>query len=247
MTPFSSRSVRLTRASTKRSRILTMTPRCFFSIWGIGARRVGGDIFSNEKAGIVYPLVVELKHSWNSPSFPSKNCLRRQLPSNAVQQFKHNLCQNKAICRALRTSPRNPRITTDVRSPFPDIRGARRRRCADGAAGRLSRGIGPPQADGIRDSPRRSATKRICRAVGRAACLAHRLYRIRRTGDRVDARGCRVRRWPLYAAGRKTGRSQGLERRAAGRSLPRKLAGEESRRRRPPRILSLAAPFGGTP
>ena len=48
--------------------------------------------------------------------------------------------------------------------------------------------------------------------------------------------GRRVRRWPLYAAGGKTGRWQGLERRAAGRSAAGKLAGEASNRRRPPRI-----------
>src|SRR3989440_3705790 len=42
-----------------------MTPRCFFAIGGIGPRRIGGEIFSNVKTGIVYPLVVELKHSWN--------------------------------------------------------------------------------------------------------------------------------------------------------------------------------------
>src|ERR1700724_721261 len=45
-------------------------------------------------------------------------------------------------------------------------------------------------------------------------------------GDRADAGGRGLRRWPLYAAGCKAGRSQGLERRAAGRPLPGKLAGE---------------------
>ena len=64
---FSSRRARLTRFSTNRSKICTMTPRCFFLIDGIGPRRAGGEIFSNVKAGMVYPLVVELKHSWNSP------------------------------------------------------------------------------------------------------------------------------------------------------------------------------------
>jgi hypothetical protein len=34
----------------------------------------GGEIFSKLKAGMVYPLVVELKHSWNSPK-----CHRRIL------------------------------------------------------------------------------------------------------------------------------------------------------------------------
>ena len=41
-----------------------------------------------------------------------------------------------------------------------------------------------------------------------------------------DGRG--VRRWPLYAAGGKAGRPQGLEHRAAGRSAAGKLAGEAS-------------------
>ena len=36
---------------------------------GIGPRRTGGEIFSKVKAGIVYPLVVELKHSWNLPGY----------------------------------------------------------------------------------------------------------------------------------------------------------------------------------
>src|SRR5882757_5976248 len=69
MTPFlPSRLLRLTRASTNRSSIWTMTPRCFLlAIGGIGPRWVGGEIFSNVKAGIVYHLFVELKHSWNSP------------------------------------------------------------------------------------------------------------------------------------------------------------------------------------
>jgi hypothetical protein len=35
---------------------------------GIGPRRTGGEIFSKLKAGIVHPLFVELKHSWNSLS-----------------------------------------------------------------------------------------------------------------------------------------------------------------------------------
>jgi hypothetical protein len=40
-----------------------------FAIGGIGPRPAGagGEIFSNVKAGIVYPLFVELKHSRSSP------------------------------------------------------------------------------------------------------------------------------------------------------------------------------------
>src|SRR6266850_41721 len=85
-TPFSLRELRLTRASTKRSRIWTMTPRCFLTIGGIGPRRVGGDIFSNVKTGIVYPLVVELKHSWISPELLLDGLpvtANRSIPSNA--------------------------------------------------------------------------------------------------------------------------------------------------------------------
>jgi hypothetical protein len=62
---FPPRDERLTRASTKRSSIWTITPGCFL-VTGVataGAGGAGGDIFSNEKAGIVHPLVVELKHS----------------------------------------------------------------------------------------------------------------------------------------------------------------------------------------
>ena len=74
----------------------------------------------------------------------------------------------------------------DVRSPFPDLRGARKRRGADGAAVGVSRGTGAPETDRIRDSPRRPAAERICRAVRRAAGLADRLYRLGRPGHRAD-------------------------------------------------------------
>jgi hypothetical protein len=79
VTPSSTRKVRLTRASTKRSRIWTMTPRCFLAMGEMGPRRTGGDIFSKLNAGIVYPLVAELKHSWNSPRYRWMNCLPQQL------------------------------------------------------------------------------------------------------------------------------------------------------------------------
>jgi len=31
-----------------------------------GSRAAGGEIFSNVKTGMVYPLIVELRHSWHS-------------------------------------------------------------------------------------------------------------------------------------------------------------------------------------
>src|SRR5438270_5410 len=67
---FLPRRERLTRASTKRSRIWTITPRCFFSTGGSGPRRTGGGIFSNVNAGIVCPLVIELKHPLKHPGVP---------------------------------------------------------------------------------------------------------------------------------------------------------------------------------
>ena len=98
-----------------------MTPRCFLAIGGIGPRRSGGDSFSNVKAGIVYPLVVELKHSWNSPRFRWMNRLWQQIvPSRLtqVELFKHKLCQIAAICVALRSSPRNLKVVRRCSKPI---------------------------------------------------------------------------------------------------------------------------------
>src|ERR1700754_4477071 len=94
-------------------------------------------------------------------------------------------CAKFATMRlTLRSSPRDPKIAGDVRGPFPDIRRTRRRRGADRAAGRFPRGTGAPETDRIRDSPRGSATKRICRAVRGAAGVADRLYRLGPEGGR---------------------------------------------------------------
>src|SRR5258708_40311720 len=96
MTPFSRRLDRLTRASTKRPRIWTMTPRCFLTIGGIGPRRIGGDIFSNVKAGIVHPLGTELKHP---RTFPRISLEQSPAPASVphrlarMRNFKHTLCQ----------------------------------------------------------------------------------------------------------------------------------------------------------
>src|SRR5258708_6001487 len=96
VTPFSLRESRLTRASTKRSRILTMTPRCFLAIGGSGPRRIGGEIFSNVKAGIVYPLGAELKHPWNFPrSRWNKRRSRQSVPP--VFLFEHDLFRKTGI------------------------------------------------------------------------------------------------------------------------------------------------------
>ena len=55
----SSGNLRLARRSAKRSIIWLMTPRGFFGVAAAGARRTGGDIFSNVNDGIVCPLAVE--------------------------------------------------------------------------------------------------------------------------------------------------------------------------------------------
>jgi hypothetical protein len=79
-----------------------MTPRCFFAIGGIGPRRIDGEIFSNVKTGMVYPLVDELKHSWNllQISFfempDGKSFWARLI---RALRFKHNICQIAADLR----------------------------------------------------------------------------------------------------------------------------------------------------
>jgi hypothetical protein len=124
----SSRNVRFARVSAKRSRILNMTPR-FFPMTAAGPRWTGGDIFagdifSNVKAGIVYPLVVELKHFWNfaeihnSSGTPHMNCPCPQtVPSPVMQmeRFKHNLCQIEGgWCSHCGLSPALLRLSDDV-------------------------------------------------------------------------------------------------------------------------------------
>ena len=62
--PGASRRMRLARLSARRSIIWLMMPRGFLGAGPVGPLRTGGEIFSNMNAGIVYPLAVELKHSW---------------------------------------------------------------------------------------------------------------------------------------------------------------------------------------
>src|SRR3984885_200340 len=93
------RSVRFTRTTTRRSSTWKMVPRGFFSTAGIGPRGCSGDIFSNVKAGIVYPLIIELKHVRKFSRTRQVNCLCQQtVPFRLTQMqlFKHNLCQIEA-------------------------------------------------------------------------------------------------------------------------------------------------------
>src|SRR6187551_2477200 len=83
------------RASTKRPSTWTITPRCLDSMGAIGPRRTGGEIFSNVKAGIVYPLFVELKHSGWTRRHIDKQCCGVNVPSGLMcsLKLKHVLCQ----------------------------------------------------------------------------------------------------------------------------------------------------------
>lgn len=96
---------RLTRASTKRSSIWRMIPGFLTTdVAAAGTFGTGGKIFSNEKAGIVHPLVVELKHSRSSPGNPLRERLASQIVFPCLTQMdklKHNLCQIAAIAAAL--------------------------------------------------------------------------------------------------------------------------------------------------
>jgi hypothetical protein len=102
---FSPRAARLARASTKRSSIWTITPGCFLvtEVAATGAPGAGGDIFSNEKAGMVHPLVVELRHSRTSPGIAQERLALQiiLLCLTQTQRLEHNLCQIAAIPAAL--------------------------------------------------------------------------------------------------------------------------------------------------
>src|SRR5258708_40372879 len=66
------RNARLARRSAKRPIIWLMRPRGFFGVVATGARRTGGEIFSNVNAGIVCPLAVEMKHLLEFPCYPDE-------------------------------------------------------------------------------------------------------------------------------------------------------------------------------
>ena len=219
-----------------------MTPRCFLTMaMRTGPRRTGGDIFSNVKAGIVYPLVVELKHSWSSPGCRRMNCLvtaNRSIPSNADAIFKHNLCQIEQICAALRSYPRNPKVvTTMFEAHFQTFEEpesgvaltARLSAFREELARRKLTGFVIPRADQQQNEYVAPSEERLAWLTGFTGSAGPR--------HRADASEAAVfvdGRYTLQAA--KQVDHQGLEHRAAGRPSPGKLAGEASRRRRPPRI-----------
>ena len=90
----------------------------------LGPRRTGDDIFSNVNAGIVYPLAVELEHSWYFLGYPDE----AEAASVSTQHEWNFASTVYARCRTiaftLRTQPHDPKVSCHVRSAFPDIRRA---------------------------------------------------------------------------------------------------------------------------
>jgi len=75
-----------------------MTLRGFCGAVVPGPRRTGGDIFSNVNAGIVYPLAVELKHSWYFLGYPDEAEAASVVHSTRMELCKHSLCQMPRDC-----------------------------------------------------------------------------------------------------------------------------------------------------
>jgi hypothetical protein len=88
-----------------------MTPRCFLTAATGEPPRTREEIFSNVKAGIVNPLVVELKHSWNFPRdiFRVNGQSRLSFPPPVqVRQSKHNPFQmGNVLYRIAHVIPRS--------------------------------------------------------------------------------------------------------------------------------------------
>jgi hypothetical protein len=82
-----------------------MTPGCLRTtvVAATGSCGAGGDIFSNEKAGMEHPLVVELKHSRTSSGNAGERLVRKVVFPCLMQALKleHNLRQIAAIPAAL--------------------------------------------------------------------------------------------------------------------------------------------------
>jgi hypothetical protein len=80
-----------------------MTPRGFSGVVALGPAALGplltgGDIFSNVKAGIVYPLAVESEHSWHFLGYPDEAKAESVVHSMRMEPCKHTLCQMQHDC-----------------------------------------------------------------------------------------------------------------------------------------------------
>jgi hypothetical protein len=69
--------------------IWLMRPRGFLGVVAAGARRAGGEIFSNVNAGIVCPLAVEMNHLLEFPCYPDEaQLLHPVLHSIRMERFQ---------------------------------------------------------------------------------------------------------------------------------------------------------------
>jgi hypothetical protein len=91
------RKARRARRSAKRSIIWLMRPRGFFGVDAAGARFTGDEIFSNENAGIVCPLAVEMNHLLEFPCYPDE----AQLPHPLLHPIRMELFQARSMPDAM--------------------------------------------------------------------------------------------------------------------------------------------------
>ena len=68
---------------------MLMMPRGFFGVGAAGARRTGGEIFSNVNTGIVCPLAVEMNHLLKLPCYPDE----AQQPHPTLHSIRMELFQ----------------------------------------------------------------------------------------------------------------------------------------------------------
>jgi len=88
-----------------RSITWLMTLRGFCGAAAVGARRTGGEIFSNVNAGIVCPLVVEMNHLLEFPCYPDKARLPHPYSTRLEwNHFKHGPCQMRRKCAQIADS-----------------------------------------------------------------------------------------------------------------------------------------------
>ena len=161
---------------------------------------------------MVYPLVVELKHSWN---FPRRH-LWDERPVTAIvpsrltqaQQFKHNSCQiGSHFASHCDTAPRDPKMAQPMfeahfqtfEEPESGVAlTARLSAFREELARRKLTGFVVPRADQQQNEYVAPSEERLAWLTGFTGSAGH--------GDRADAGGRGIRRRPLYAAGRQTGR-----------------------------------------
>ena len=104
-----------------------------------------------------------------------------------------------------------------------------------------ARGADPPRPRRLSRSAHRPPSERIRAAVGRAAVMALRVFRVGRHRHRARAARRPVRRRPLYAAGARAGGRQPVRDRAGDGDAAPSVDRDGARRRPKARLRSVAA------